>query len=292
MLVEPYSLLRSFILTSYQLRQIIERTKALLDTVSLSAGIGNFHDCVQLACECRLGIELMAFSVPHILDGEWRKLDTEYRAALADVPGPLTLHGPFMDLVSGSPDERISMVTYGRYEHVIRIAAGLGADQVVFHANYIGLLHNEFYRQGWHQRNVDFWGPLGDYARAYDVTVAIENMWEFEPSIIGDLLRELDHPYLKSCIDVGHANLFSDSDVEIDDWLETMAPWVTELHLNNNNGVMDEHYGFDWEQGVLDYEQILPKLRDLPDRPVMVLEMDNVDDMANSLRYFSLGESD
>lgn len=261
------------------------------DRVSLSAGLSNFDDCVALACQRGLGIEIMAFSLPQVLDGEWRVLDKEYKAALADVPGPVTMHGPFMDLVSGSPDERINMVSYGRYEHVIRIAAGLGIRQIVLHANYIGLLHNEVYRQGWHQRNVDFWGPLGDYAKAYDVVIAIENMWEFDPTIISNLLSELDHPYLKACIDVGHANLFSDPDIDFDDWLELTRPWIIEMHLNNNNGVMDEHHGFDWERGVLNYAEILPKLRALPANPVMVLEMDRIDDMKSSLRYFELDDA-
>ncbi|MCY3573465.1 MAG: sugar phosphate isomerase/epimerase [Chloroflexi bacterium] len=258
------------------------------DSVSLSAGIDNFNECLALAHERGLGIELMAFSQPAILDGDWRKLYREYKAALKDLPGRLSLHGAFMDLVSGSPDERINMVTYGRYEHVIRIASGLGAQQVVFHANYIGLLHNAAYRQGWHQRNVDFWGPLGDYAQAYDVLVAIENMWEYEPAIIGNLLAELQHPYLKACIDVGHAHLFSDADVRFSDWLETLAPRVIELHLNNNNGVLDEHHSFDWGEGALDYHALLPMLRGLPQKPQMVMEMDSVADMRASLRYFNL----
>ena len=258
------------------------------DHVSLSAGISNFQDCVELAGARGLGIELMAFSLPSVLDGEWRRREREYRAALADVPGKISIHGPFMDLVSGSPDERINMVSYGRYEHAIRIADLLGVRQVVLHANYIGLLHNEAYRQGWHQRNVDFWGPLGDYARAYGVVVAIENMWEYDPTIISNLLRELDHPNLKACIDVGHASLFSDPEVTLDDWLAALSPWVIELHLNNNNGVMDEHYGFDWEQGALDYAALLPKLRAQLASPDMVLEMDRVADMKASLRYFDL----
>ena len=260
----------------------------MTDQLLLSAGLTNFDECVALARQNGLGIELMAFSVPQVLDGEWRDLMKRYKSSLADLPGPLTIHGPFMDLVSGSPDERINAVTYGRFEHVIRIADKLGVKQVVFHANYIGLLHNDFYRRGWHQRNVDFWGPLGDYARAHDVIIAIENMWEFDPSIIGNLLRELDHPYLKSCIDIGHASLFSDPNISINDWLETLDEWVVEIHMNNNNGVMDEHFGFDWEQGVLDYEALLPKLRLLPRQPVMVLEMDNTEDMKNSLYYFDL----
>ena len=103
-----------------------DRKTSMSDQVALSAGTDNFYECVALASQQGLGIEVTAFSVPQVLDGDWRVLDKEYKAALADVPGPLTMHGPFMDLVSGSPDERINMVTYGRYEHVIRIAAGLG----------------------------------------------------------------------------------------------------------------------------------------------------------------------
>ncbi len=261
------------------------------DNVLLSAGLGNFDECLALAREYKLGIELMAFSVPAVLDGDWRDLTNRYRKELGSLPGPLTMHGPFMDLASGSPDQRINDLTYGRYEHVIRIASGLGAQQVVFHVNYIGLLHNDSYREGWHQRNVDFWGPLGDYAESYDVIVAIENMWEFDPTIIGNLLCELDHPHLKSCIDVGHVNLFSDPEFSFDHWLNTLGKWIIELHMNNNNGIMDEHHSFDWEQGVLDYEGLLPALRQLPNEPLMVLEMDRVEDMKESLRYFNLDDS-
>ena len=261
------------------------------DQVSLRAGLDNFEACVALACERGLGIDLMAFALPHVLDGDWRQLMAQYKAALPDVPGPLSMHGPFMDLVSGSPDERVNDLTYGRYEHAIRIAASLDIGLVIFHANYIGLLHNEFYRRGWHQRNVDFWGPLGDYARAYGVQIAIENMWEYDPSIIGSLLAELAHPHLKSCLDVGHVHLFSDPDFTFIDWLETMDEWIIQLHLNNHNGILDEHHGFDWEHGVLDYAQLLPSLRRLPHRPPMVLEMDRLEDMKQSLRYFQLGES-
>lgn len=261
----------------------------MADQVLLRAGLDNFAACAAAAIERGLGIDLMAFALPHVLDGDWRRLMADYKAVLADAPGPLSMHGPFMDLVSGSPDERINAVSYGRYEHAIRIAASLGIGQVTFHANYIGLLHNEFYRRGWHQRNVDFWGPLGDYAQAYGVLVAIENMWEYDPNIIGNLLAELNHPHLKSCLDVGHAHLFSDADFSFDTWLETMDEWIIQLHLNNHNGIMDEHHGFDWEDGVLNYERLLPKLRYLSNKPLMILEMDRLADMKQSLRYFQLG---
>ncbi len=261
------------------------------DSVSLSAGLDNFQECLALAHEYELGLELMAFSVPAVLDGDWRDLIRRLQNDLAGLPGPLTMHGPFMDLASGSPDQRVNDLACGRYEHVIRIASELGARQVVCHVNYIGLLHNDSYREGWHQRNIDFWSPLSEYAESYGVLIAIENMWEFEPAIIGDLLQAVNHPYLKSCIDVGHAHLYSDADVSLDDWLDTLGRWAIELHMNNNDGILDRHFGFDWEHGVLEYERLLPALRQLPNNPIMVLEMDRVADMRESLPYFQLENS-
>ncbi len=262
----------------------------MTDTVLLSAGRYNARECVELAQQHGLGIEIMMFAFPDVLDGNWLRTLGEYKQMIADVPGPITMHGPFMDLVSGSPDNRINELCFDRYSHAIRIAGGLEAKQVIFHANYIGLLHNQFYRDGWHNRNIDFWTPLAEYAEQFGVMIAIENMWEYDPTIIGDLIKDINHPHLKACLDVGHAHLFTDKSFAFDEWLSVMAPHLIEIHMNNNNGVLDEHHGFDWEKGVLDYHELIPKLRELPNKPVMVLEMDRVSDMEASLHYFQLAE--
>ena len=60
--------------------------------------------------------------------------------------------------------------------------------------------------------------------------------------------------------------------------------------MNNNNGIIDEHHGFNWEHGVLDYHDILPLIRSVKPEVDMVLEMDAVEDMADSLSYFRIGE--
>jgi sugar phosphate isomerase/epimerase len=259
----------------------------MIDRLLLSAGRANLQDCIKLAVEYGIGIEVMAFAFPDVLDGEWRAEMNKYKQWLRPIEGPITLHGPFMDMVSGSPDPRINAVCVARYSHAIRVAAELGAQQVVFHANFIGSLHNRFYRDGWHQRNVDFWSPLAEYAKDHGVYIALENMWEFDPTIIGDLLTEINHPYLRACLDVGHAHLFSDPTYNWDYWLEIMEPWLIEFHMNNNNGVLDEHHGFDWDHGVLDYHALLPKMVAMFPYAKMVLEMDKVRDMADSLYYFT-----
>ena len=82
----------------------------MADNVLLSASRSNIHEAMALAQERGLGIEIMAFAFPDILDGDWRTTLAEYKAILKPLNGTLTLHGPFMDMVSGSPDPRINAV--------------------------------------------------------------------------------------------------------------------------------------------------------------------------------------
>lgn len=262
----------------------------MVDRVLLSASRHNIIECIELAQEYGLGLEVMAFAFPDVLDGDWRKELQAYRSYVADVPGDITMHGPFLDMVSGSLDPRITAVCAARVSHAIRIAAELGAKQVVFHANFIGALHNLPYRTGWHKRGVAFWAPIAEYAEQHDLTILIENMWEFDPTIIADLLSEINHPNLRACLDVGHAHLFSDEVYTFGYWLHTMKPWLAEIHMNNNDGVLDEHHGFNWEKGALDYHELLPRIRAVNPELDLVLEMDDVEDMRDSLSYFRIEE--
>lgn len=261
----------------------------MADNVLLSAERNNIEDCIDLALEFELGLEIMAFAYPDVLDGNWEHEIAMYRSILRPLRAPVTMHGPFIDLVSGSPDTQINEVSARRYQHAIRIANSLDVTVLNLHANFIGSLHNPTYRQGWHQRSVPFWYSLAESAKDYGVTIVLENMWEFDPTIIGDILREVDHPNLRACLDVGHARVFGDKNIPLSTWIDVLSPYLIHTHLNNNNGVMDEHYGFDWEDGILDYSTILPQLRPLA--PTMVLEMSKVDYMRASLPYFELARA-
>ena len=263
----------------------------MADRVLLTADRNNIDECIDLAVERGLGIEVMAFAWQTVLDGDWKRVLNTYHSILKPVPGPITLHGPFLDMASGSPDEQVNLLSSSRYRHAIHVAAELGAEVVVLHANFIGSLHNRSYREGWHQRNVPYWAAIAEYAEERGVLVALENMWEFEPGIIADILEEVDHPNLRACLDVGHSSLFGESGYVLEDWLAKLEPWLIHIHMNNNNGVIDEHYGFDWEHGVLDYNKIIPLLRTIEPQPNMVLEMYHVQDMRDSLHYFQLDDT-
>lgn len=258
----------------------------MADRVLVTAHITPFQDFLDFALEHQLGVELMAFANPDILDNDWREVITVYKPLLEPLQGALHLHGPFMDMAPGSPDARINQVCIERYQQTIRIAQELNAEVIVFHANFIAAIHNEDYRISWQERNVEFWSMMADYADQHGVTLAVENMWEFDPDIIGDVLRAVDHPRLRACLDVGHAHLFSN--VPFEDWLATIEPWLIHTHMNNNNGTIDVHQALG--NGVVDYTYILAQLRALAIPPTMTLEMERVADMQASLPFLALPE--
>lgn len=255
------------------------------DLVFLSASRANIGDCVAVAVQYGLGIELMAFAFPDVLDGDWHGLLTGYRALLQPV-ALRTMHGPFFDMSPGSLDRRVNALVMSRFRQALDIAADLAVQTVVLHANFIASLRTADYRNGWTQRNIDFFSELTPYAAERGVTIALENMWEFDPHIIVDVLSGVEHPSLRACLDIGHAHLFSA--MPLAHWLAVVSPYLAHIHLNNNDGQVDIHRALD--NGVLDYAQILPALRALPIAATMTLEMDKVEDMVASLKYFELAQ--
>lgn len=253
------------------------------DRVLLSASRANIRECVALAEPHGLGIELMAFAFPDVLDGDWRALVREYQSLLAGIT-LRTMHGPFFDMAPGSLDRQVNALVMNRYRQALDIAAELRVSTVVFHANYITSLRTEVYRAGWTARNIAFFGELAPYAAERGVTIAIENMWEYEPAIIVDVIRGVNHPAVRACLDIGHAHLFGE--VPYAEWLAVVAPVLAHTHLNNNDGRVDVHCALN--RGVLDYRALIPELRALPAPPTMTLEMDSPEDMAASLGYFTL----
>lgn len=258
------------------------------DIVLLSTGLHNLEACIQVASVHHLGIELMPFALPNVLNGDYEGTVRHVKTLLSNHRGPLTMHGPFIDMAPGSPDEAFKRITLERSLRAIDTAQELGVGMVVFHANFIAMMRNPEYRRSWHQHSLKFWEPVAQYAADHQVRLVIENMWEFDPSIIGDLLRDLEHPSLRACLDVGHSQLFSDYSLE--EWLEVLSPYLIHSHMNNNGGEMDYHRSL--SDGVLDYHAILARFRQLPSPPSMTLEMDTLDDMLASLPYFQIAKQD
>jgi sugar phosphate isomerase/epimerase len=248
----------------------------------ITAKLNTFDACLELAKTHNLGIEIQTFAFPPVLGQEsWQDIIEDYRAKLTGFEGEVALHAPFMDMAPGSPDPRFIDVTTQRTAQALQAALQLGVKKVVFHANFIATIRNTPYRQQWIKRMIDFWEPYARQAKADGLLIVLENMWEFHPAIISEVVRGVDMPSFRTCLDVAHVTLFSE--LALESWLDELSGTIAHIHINNNYGKIDEHLGL--HNGVLDYGQILPYLLDLEEKPTIALEIEEVTDIKQSLVY-------
>jgi sugar phosphate isomerase/epimerase len=166
-----------------------------------------------------------------------------------DYSPALTMHAPFMDLSPGAIDSRIRGATIERLEQTLHVARFLRPRAIVCHSGYekwryaldVGL---------WLRKSLETWSPINDRFGALGCRIAIENIFEDEPSNLRLLMEEMDSANFGICFDTGHCNLFSS--VPVDRWMDELGRYLIELHLHDNDKTADQHYppgdgSFDFE---------------------------------------------
>ena len=90
-----------------------------------------------------------------------------------------------------------------------------------------------------------------------DALLCMENVMEDEPGLLLEIIRRVDDPRLRLCLDVGHANS-SASNVPVSEWIACCAPYLSHVHLHNNEGDRDLHAPLG--TGTIDMEKCLTEL--------------------------------
>ncbi len=257
-----------------------------METILLATYRRDIRHHLELAQAHGAGLELQVYGYdPELLDGGWRELVAEHKALLDGFEGALALHGAFYDLCPASLDRRVAALARERFLLNLDIAAELGARHVVFHTDFIPTVPNLGYRSGWTERQVAFWRGMLHAIGERRLTVALENMWEPQPDILGEVLDRIASPLVGACLDVGHCVLYS-ADRSPANWVARLGERLVHCHLNNHGGRYDDHLALDAPGGVIRYrEDVLPLLTGIPTQPWCVLEMDDPEHLERSLRY-------
>lgn len=184
-----------------------------------------------------IGVEIQDFTEPSLLDHGWEKRVDEYKAILEGFSNPISLHGPFLDLKPASPDEAIREVTMNRYKTTLKIGRALGVDYIVFHSQINPLINEPRMRRLNNNMQKRFWEELLSVEDCSQRTIVIENIFEYDPLFLKELIDTLDMPNFKVCLDVGHARLSKD----IDYWVKVLKDKIEYMHIHWNGGLYDEH---------------------------------------------------
>lgn len=192
-------------------------------------------DYLQLIKRNRLNLEIYfpSAALDSLRPGDVRDL----KESLDHHPS-LSIHAPFMDMSPGAVDSKVRAVTLERFSHIMEVAAILLPETVVFHSGY------EKWRYAhrvdiWLEGSLLTWRPVIEKASGLGVKIAIENIFEDEPSNLRSLMQELHSGHFGICFDTGHCNLFSN--VPLEDWLLSLGPYIFELHLHDNDKSFDQH---------------------------------------------------
>ena len=103
-----------------------------------------------------------------------------------------------------------------------------------------------------------------------DMTVCLENVLEPEAALLTQIVRGVDDPRLRICLDLGHANTFASKEPP-EAWLRACAPFLSHVHLHNNEGGRDLHAAL--MDGKMDCAALLRLLAQLAPEATCTLEL-------------------
>lgn len=92
------------------------------------------------------------------------------------------------------------------------------------------------------------------------LTVCLENVMEPDASMLLGIVRQVNDARLRICLDLGHANTSASRETPAD-WLKACAPYLSHVHLHNNDGIHDLHAPL--FEGVMDIAALLKQLNAL-----------------------------
>lgn len=208
----------------------------------------------------------------------WEELSAQARI-LHSAGLATTIHAPFLDLNPGALDPSIREVTHKRFQQVFQAAEQLKPRTIVFHPGYDELRYGGN-RLDWLKNSIDFWREFVPRAKETGCIIAVENIFEKEPSTLRGLLEAIDDPSFRHCFDVGHWNMFTS--VSLEEWFANLGPFIAEAHLHDNNGQADEH--LPPGEGQIGFDLLFELLRRHAPDAVYTIEAHTVERMERALK--------
>lgn len=211
--------------------------------------------------------------------GQVERADIERLLEQLDWGPSITLHGPFMDLNPGAVDPMVRSATQMRFKQLLGLASVVRPHSVVFHAAYDRWRYAGR-KDVWLENSMDTWPRVMETAQKIDgMRVAVENVFDEDPDALRMLIERVGHPLFGFCLDTGHFNLFSR--VSLDEWFAALGRHLVEVHLHDNAGKEDSHWGLG--RGTVDFPLLFGLLKQAGADPVLTVEAHDPADIDGSL---------
>lgn len=190
-----------------------------------------------------------------------------------------TLHGPYKGLSPGHPNERVRRAAVEAIDKTLGAAELLGADIVVMHGMYDPIKFKGDVEL-WLEGSLEAWPGFARAAEELGLVIAVENIFDRGPGPLESLVRAVDSPGLRVCLDTGHINIFSR--VGLEEWTRRLGPWTAEVHVHDNHGSIDEHLPLG--EGEFDFRGFFTLLSEYSEGVVLTIEQHGEEAAKRGLR--------
>lgn len=223
-------------------------------------------------------LEIQDFVSADALIKERDDLIAAYRPLLADYPGEIGIHGPFLGLDFTNPDFEIRAIVQKRFMQGLEVAEALGATHMVIHSPFTFWLelnkrNFSFIREGMFADGAECLAPVLARAGEIGCTLMLENIDDVDPLDRIRLLESMDSPWIKASIDTGHAQLAHGQyhAPPVTDFIDAAGALLGHVHLQDADGYADRH----WHpgEGTLPWPAIFAAIRAGGGNPRLLVEV-------------------
>lgn len=194
-------------------------------------------DAVRAAKEYGVNLEIAEYCTAWNMDEKFEGVDKVVQKKLEGVPKSV-LHAPYNELFPCAIDKKARALAAERYRQAIALAKTYGAAKVVVHGGYNPWI---YYPVWYTEQSILFWK---DFLKDDPcVEIVLENVLETDPQWLLDIVKGVDSPRLRLCLDIGHVNAYSK--ISVVEWLESWVPYLSHFHIHNNDGSRDQHNALD-----------------------------------------------
>ena len=217
-------------------------------------------------------------NAPSLESMVWEELAAQARL-LHEAGLETTIHAPFMDLNPGALDISIRDATRRRMRQTLQAAEFLKPKVIVVHPGF-DELHYGDYRMEWMKNSIDFWLEFVPQAVELGTVLAIENIFDKEPSNLKALIEAVDSPGFRHCFDIGHFNIFAE--VSLQEWFQEMGGYMAETHIHDNHGKWDQHLPVG--EGEIDFDRFFELLGNHAPDAVWTIEAHSPEHLQRALK--------
>ena len=190
-------------------------------------------DAARVAKAYGVNLEIAEYCTAWNMDEKFTAIDGVVKKKLEGVSKSV-LHAPYNELFPCAIDKKARALAADRYRQAISLAKGYGSEKVIIHGGY----NPWIYFPIWYtEQSALFWKTFLEEDPG--VQIALENVLETDPQWLLDIVKSVNDPRLRLCLDIGHVNAYSK--IPLTDWLESWAPYISHFHIHNNDGSRDQH---------------------------------------------------